>query len=256
MHVTDLYFLGARNHPTRLALTGDGGDFTYLEVSQLTNRIARRLGAAGWGIGNKFAVLSPNVSPALIAILGGMRAGLAWCNINMRTALPDIAHILEAGGCNVLFVHSSVEPMLAEIKAAVPTLRDIICLDGESQYGSNLSAWLDDTPAAPLDLRLPENALGFQGATGGTTGRSKLTQADNRWVATLVAGWSSCFPSSVPPVNLALAPITHAGGAVALAMGQLGGTTVMMAQPDVGRMIETIALSDGCCRAVRTREDR
>ena len=49
MHVTDLYFLGARNHPTRLALTGDGGDFTYLEVSQLTNRIARRLGAAGWG---------------------------------------------------------------------------------------------------------------------------------------------------------------------------------------------------------------
>jgi hypothetical protein len=47
MHVTDLFFLGARNHPRRLALTGDGGDFTYLEALELTNRIARRLHAAG-----------------------------------------------------------------------------------------------------------------------------------------------------------------------------------------------------------------
>lgn len=35
MHVTALYFLGARNHPARLALTGDGGDFTYLRFRNL-----------------------------------------------------------------------------------------------------------------------------------------------------------------------------------------------------------------------------
>ena len=185
--------------------------------------------------------MSPNIGPALIAILGGMRAGLAWCNINMRAAIPEIVQILKVGGCDVVFIHSSIDPMMGDIKAAVPTLREIICLDRESQYGPNLITWLGDTSAASLDLRLSEQVLGFQGATGGTTGRSKLTQSDNRFVATLVAGWSACFPSSLPPVNLALAPITHAGGAIALAIGQLGGTTVMMAQPDVGRMIETIA---------------
>jgi len=241
MHVTDLFFLGARNHPRRLALTGDGGDFTYLEALDLSNRIARRLGAAGLGIGHKFAVMSPNVGPALIAMLGSMRAGLAWTNLNMRAAIPDIIHILKAGGCHVVFFHSAAEPMLSEVRAAVPTLREIVCLDGASQHGPNLTAWLGDTSAAALKLRLPEDALGFQGATGGTTGRPKLTQSDNRWVATCTAVWSSCFHFSVPPVNLAVAPITHAGGFIALSMGQLGGTTVMMAQPDVGRMIETIA---------------
>ena len=50
MHLTDLFFLGARNHPHRLALSGDGGDFTYLETQALSNRIARRLGAAGLGL--------------------------------------------------------------------------------------------------------------------------------------------------------------------------------------------------------------
>ena len=97
MHITDLFFLGARNHPHSLALSGDGGDFTYLETQALSNRIARRLQTAGLGTGHKFAVLSPNISPALIAMLGGMRAGLAWRNLNMRAAIGDIIHILMAG---------------------------------------------------------------------------------------------------------------------------------------------------------------
>src|SRR5262245_47248239 len=231
MHITDLFFLGARNHPNRLALSGDGGDFTYLQTQALSNRIARRLGASGLGIGHKFAVMSPNTGPTLIAILGGMRAGLAWCNLNMRAAIADIIHILKAGDCHVVFMHSSAEPMMVEIRAAVPTLREVVCLDAVSAHGPDLATWLGDVSDAPLDLRLPDTALGFQGATGGTTGRSKLTQASNRFGASCIAAWSSCFQFSAPPVNLAVAPITHASGFIALSMGQLGGTTVMMAQP-------------------------
>jgi fatty-acyl-CoA synthase len=191
MHLTDLFFLGARNHPHRLALSGDGGDFTYLETQALSNRIARRLGAAGLGVGDKFAVMSPNTGPALIAMLGGMRAGLAWCNLNMRAAITDIIHILKVGNCHVVFMDSSAEPMMAEIRAAVPTLRDVVCLDAVSAHGPALATWLGDVTDAPLDLRVPDTALGFQGATGGTTGRSKLTQANNRFIATCIAAWSS-----------------------------------------------------------------
>jgi fatty-acyl-CoA synthase len=142
MHVTDLFFLGARNHPHRLALSGDGGDFTYVEAQALSNRIAHRLGVAGLGIGHKFAVMSPNTGPALIAMLGGMRAGLAWCNLNMRAAIGDIIHILKAGACHVVFTHSSAEPMMAEIRAAVSTLREVVCLDAASAHGPNLATWL------------------------------------------------------------------------------------------------------------------
>jgi len=241
MHVTDLFFLGARNHPNQLALSGDGGDFTYLESQALSNRIARRIGATGLGIGHKFAVMSPNTTPALIAMLGGMRAGLAWCNLNMRAAMADVIHVLKAGNCHLLFMHSSAEPMMAEIRASVPTLQEIVCLDAASAHGQSLAVWLGDVTDGPLDLRLPDTALGFQGATGGTTGRSKLTQANNRCVATCIAAWSSCFQFDAPPVNLAVAPITHASGFIALAMGQLGGTTVMIAQPDLGRMLDLIA---------------
>ena len=130
MHTTDLFFRGYRNHPERLALSGDGGDFTYRQAYGMANRIARRLRDAGFGPGDRFAVLSPNSSRAFLSMLGGMRAGVAWCNLNMKAALPDILHILAAGKCNLLFFDQSAAPMLADIRKAVPTLREAVCIGG------------------------------------------------------------------------------------------------------------------------------
>ncbi|MCX7272940.1 MAG: AMP-binding protein, partial [Burkholderiales bacterium] len=66
MHIADLFFRGFRHHPERLALSGEGGDFTYREAYAQTNRIARRLREAGLNNGDRFAVLSPNTGPALL----------------------------------------------------------------------------------------------------------------------------------------------------------------------------------------------
>jgi acyl-CoA synthetase (AMP-forming)/AMP-acid ligase II len=79
-----------------------------------------------------------------------------------------------------------------------------------------------------------------KGATGGTTGRSKLTVGSNRFMMTGVLAWATCLHFDEPPVNLAVAPITHAGGFVALGMGQFAGTTIMMSTPDVAALIDTI----------------
>ena len=240
MHVTDLYFRGHVVNPGGPALSGDGGDFTYREPWALTNRIARRLHDAGFGVGRRFAVLSPNTGTALVAMLGGLRAGLAWCNLNMRAALPDILHILAAGRCNLLFFDASAASIVAEVRRAVPDVTEFVCIGGADPHAPSLERWLGDTSDAPLELRLPEDAQGFQGATGGTTGRSKLTVGSNRSVLTSVSAWTMCLHFDAPPVNLAVAPITHAGGFVALGMGAFGGTTIMMSTPDVGAMIETI----------------
>ena len=240
MHITDLFFRGYRMHPDRLALSGDGGDFTWRQTFALTNRIGRRLRDDGFGPGDRFAVLSPNTGRAFIAMLGGMRAGVAWCNLNMKAAVPDILHILAAGRCNLLFFHESAAHMLDEIVAAVPTLRAVVCIGGSDLRHPSLEDWLGEVSDAPLDYRVPETTQGFQGATGGTTGRSKLTVASNRFMVTGVMAWATCLQFDAPPVNLAVAPITHAGGFVALGMGQFGGTTIMMSTPDVGAMIDLI----------------
>lgn len=240
MHLTDLYFRGLLTHPDRLALSGDGGDMTYRQVWRQVCRVARRLHEAGFGPGDRFAVLSPNTGQAFIAMLGAMRAGVAWSNLNMRAAPADILHILAAGRCGLLFFDPAAGGLVEAIRAGVPTLREVVCL-GDDPRAPSLETWLGDVSDAPLDLRLPEDAQGFQGATGGTTGRSKLTVGSNRSILTSVLAWATCLHFDEPPVNLAVAPITHAGGFVAMGMGQFGGTTIMMSTPDVGAMIDLIA---------------
>ena len=128
----DLFDWGARNFPERLAFAGAGGDITYGKAQAATNRIARTLVADGAEQGSKFAVLSPNVSPALVAILGSLRSGGAWCNVNLR-ATPEVnADILRRGRCETLFFHSSVAELVPMFAESIPELARIICLDCRS----------------------------------------------------------------------------------------------------------------------------
>jgi acyl-CoA synthetase (AMP-forming)/AMP-acid ligase II len=227
MHLTDLYFRGLLTHPDRLALSGDGGEFTYRQAWRQVCRIARRLHESGFGPGERFAVLSPNTGQALLAMLGAMRAGVAWSNLNMRAAPADILHILSAGRCGLLFFDPAAAPLIDAIRAGVPTLREVVCL-GDDPRAPSLEAWLGEVSDEPLDLRLPENVQGFQGATGGTTGRSKLTVGSNRSILTSVLAWATCLHFDEPPVNLAVAPISHVAGTKILPTLQRGGTVQLL----------------------------
>jgi acyl-CoA synthetase (AMP-forming)/AMP-acid ligase II len=240
VHVIDLFDWGARNFPERLAFAGAGGDITYAEAQAATNRIARTLVADGAKPGSKFAVLSPNVSPALVAILGSLRSGGAWCNVNLR-ATPEVnADILRRGRCETLFFHSSVAELVPMFAESIPELTRIVCLDSEATGRPSLEQWSSPESADRLDLRLPITGLGFQGSTGGTTGAPKLTQGSNEFILMSTLAWATCWHFEHPPVNLAVAPITHAGGMIALAQFQFGGTSVMLDTVDLDRILELI----------------
>src|SRR5690349_4929072 len=119
MHVIDLFDAGARNYPERLAFSGAGGDMTYREAWEASNRLARALLADGLKPGFKFAGLSPNGSPVMLSMLGAMRAGGTWCNLNLRAALDANVDILNRGRCEVLLFHSSAADMIPAFVAGV-----------------------------------------------------------------------------------------------------------------------------------------
>ena len=246
MHVIDLFDAGARNYPERLAFSGAGGDMTYREVWRASNRLARALLADGLKPGFKFAGLSPNGTPVMLSMLGAMRAGGAWCNLNLRAALESNVDILARGRCEVLFFHSSAADMIPAYVSSVPTLTRIVCLDSDATDYPSLTDWIGGHDDTFLDHWIDPLGLGIQGSTGGTTGAPKLTQGSNEWMLMSVMAWAMCWRFDEPPVNVAMTPVTHAAGIVALAQLQHGGTTIFMDQPDIGellRLIETRAVT-------------
>ena len=240
MRVIDLFDSGARNYPHQLALTGAGGDLSYADTWAFSNRIARAMLADGVKPGTKFAALSPNSSLVLVAMLGAARAGATWCNINLRAAVDANVDILRRGHCEVLFFHSSVADLVPAFTEAIPELRRVVCLDSADTPYPSLAHWVAGQAEGRLDYHVPVTSLGIQGSTGGTTGAPKLTQASNEWLGMSTLAWATCWHFDAPPVNVAMTPVTHAGGCIALAQLQFGGATVFMETPDLDLLLDII----------------
>jgi fatty-acyl-CoA synthase len=240
MHVVDLFDKGARINPKGLAFSGAGGDFTYTEAQALTVKIAKTMRKLGFGVGSRFAIYSPNCGLAMIAVLGGMRAGGVWCNLNLRNALGTNIDLLKRNGCKILFFHSSTTDQIRRIKESVSSIEIAVCLDRKVDEGDLLLDWIGGADAVPEDYQIPENEIGFQGSTGGTTGLPKIAVATHKWALMSTIGWCACLNFDIHPVNLAVSPVTHAAGMVVLGHVPFGGTTVMMDHMDVDVLLDNI----------------
>jgi acyl-coenzyme A synthetase/AMP-(fatty) acid ligase len=240
MHVIDLFDKGVRINPHALAFTGAGGDFTYTEAQVLTIRIAKTMRKLGYGAGSRFAGYSPNCGMAQIAILGGMRSGGIWCTVNLRNSLETNMELLKKHGCKVLFFHSSTAEQIRQVKEDVPSIKLLVCLDKKLDMAEFLLDWVKEADGRPEDYQIPENEIGFQGSTAGTTGLPKIAFATHGWALMSTIAWCACLRFDVHPVNLAVTPVTHAAGPVVLGHLAIGGTTVMMERADLDLMLENI----------------
>jgi acyl-CoA synthetase (AMP-forming)/AMP-acid ligase II len=240
MHIIDLFDRGARINPNGLMLSGAGGDITYRDGQAQTLRIARALKARGFATSTPFAVFSPNNGPAMIALLGGLRAGGAWCNINLRNGVEANIDVLSRGGCRVLFYDASTVDMVRPMLPKVPSIELAVCLNAEVPDGMSLAQFMAGHSDAFEYVQYDTEAIGFQGSTGGTTGLPKITRSTNGFLLYNTLGWMTEWKFDRQPVNLAIAPITHAAGMIALAHFAIGGTVVMMDKVDLGDLLDSI----------------
>lgn len=237
---TDLFERAARARGPHTALIDDTGALTFADVENLTSRFANALRADGFAPETPFAIFGPNTSLALVAHIAGQRAGGAWANVNLRNSLANNIDILKRGKCAALFFHSSCAQMVAEILAEVETVRFAICLDRDIEGYPSIATYAKNAPYSAGNVHLEATHVGVLGSTGGTTGLPKITQSSQAFLSMSALGFMSAMPFDAAPVNLAVAPITHAGGLVALATLAMGGTVVMMSTPDLDKLLANI----------------
>jgi acyl-CoA synthetase (AMP-forming)/AMP-acid ligase II len=240
LNYIDLFDRAARISADRLALTDEAVSLTYRDLSRLANRLAGALIAKGFDPSAPFAMLSPNTSLAMAALIGSLKAGGAWSNINLRSALATNIDILRRGRCEALFFHSSIAGEVAQILEGVPTLRIVVCLDEDLGPHASLARFAEGAGEANVNVRLEPGATAFQGSTGGTTGAPKVTQNGPGLLLWDAIGFMTALSFEAPPVNLAIAPITHGAGIVALATLAMGGTVVLAPSVDLGQVLATI----------------
>ena len=233
MRLIDFFDRGVALYPNRACLCDLGGrSESFAEVQQRTHRIGNRVVAGGLAPQAVGAVLSPNDVDAFACILGVLRGGGAWMPLNARNSIEDNIQILNDNECRWLFYHSVFAEAVEEIRARVPGLHGLVCIDRPNGPDPGLECWLADAsdevcyvPAGPHDIT-------SIWPSGGTTGRSKGVMLSHLNFATMIANFATSMPYDEPPVHLVAAPMTHAAGCIAFPLLALGATQVIIPSAD------------------------
>jgi fatty-acyl-CoA synthase len=168
-------------HPDALALVSrhQGLRFTYAELNDAVDRVARGLMAMGLEPGDRLGIWSPNVAEWVLVQYGSAKAGVILVNINPAYRTSELGYALRQSGCRALvsarsFKTSDYVAMVDEVRPDLPALEQVVYLD--SPDWEHMLHGAGDVPEGALAERMAslsfDDPINIQ-YTSGTTGFPK-----------------------------------------------------------------------------------
>lgn len=250
MRAIEYFDKSADLHAARIAILDGDVRYSYAETRVFSRRIAYGMRASGVEREQRAAIYSHNHAAVLFCMLGILRAGAAWVPINFRNAADANVEFLNYSETSWLFYHSRFREQVEEIRKRVPSLRHLICIDGEDAGNPSLADFMHlgkeghnldfgdlqgDDPHGNLD-----QMMGLV-PTGGTTGPARGVRVTNLAWGAMTEMATHYWKGDVDnPVCLCTAPLSHAAGVVAFTMFALGGTNVILPGFDASQVLPAI----------------
>jgi acyl-CoA synthetase (AMP-forming)/AMP-acid ligase II len=240
MNLIDFFDRNVREFPERAAVVFENQQMSYASLGQLVLRIANGLATIGCQPESKCAVLSRNDLLSFASLLGILKARGTWVPLNTGNTENDHMYILEWFDVEVLFYQKEFESLAKLVREHIPAVRHFLCIDGESEYGSNLTTWATAQSEGPILSPWDPDGMCMLRGTGGTTGRPKGVMNTNRNFETTIANYLTRMHPNRPPVYLAAAPLSHAAAVFAFVNLAMSGTMVILPKFDALAVLNAI----------------
>ena len=194
-------------HPDRDALVEfwTGRRWTYRELADDVERVARGLLALGLSKGDRVGIWSPNCAEWILLQYATARIGVVLVNINPAYRTHELAYALNQSECTMLvsagaYKTSNYAQMIAEVSANLPFLKQVVLFgepgqpdaplpDGYAPEGMQALSWAelltagdsgDPTAVAEVERTLSaDDPINIQ-YTSGTTGFPKGATLSHR----------------------------------------------------------------------------
>ena len=90
-----------------------------------------------------------------------MRSGMAYIPLDFRNSLEDNARILDFGDADVLFFQARFAGQLPELRARLPRLRLLVCLDAPLDDIPGLAQWCAEARDTAPAVEVPPEATAW-----------------------------------------------------------------------------------------------
>ncbi|MFN9912460.1 MAG: AMP-binding protein, partial [Pirellulaceae bacterium] len=164
--------LQVEKSPDGIALEFEQVALSYRQLNASANQLAHYLNRLGFPAEERIGICMDRSLDAVIAMLGVMKAGLAFVPLDPEFPQERLHYIVEHAGIRRILCHTSYEPLFA-------TAHNQLLVRWEPQHppGGNLSD-------ANLPLDLPLDSLAYVMFTSGSTGKPKGVQIEHRALST------------------------------------------------------------------------
>ena len=272
--LVDLLDESFARYPERKAIESMGQTFSYEELNLLSRQFASYLQSLDLPMGSRVAIMFPNVTQYLIAMLGVLRAGLVVVNINPLYTSRELEHQLNDSQASVIILSENFAHIYQQIagqtsvkQVIVSSLGDLLGPKGllvnfAARYIKKIvPQWsflhMRFTDALQLGKQhhfkkptIDPNAISFLQYTGGTTGVSKGATLLHRNILANVLQTDAWIEPVLRDrhdqqlVFLCALPMTHIFALTACALLGLrrGGLLLLVANPrDITGLIKLLA---------------
>jgi len=176
-NLADLWERVVDEIPDHEALVCGERRLTYAQADARATRLAHHLAATGIGAGDHVALYLYNGTEYLEGMLAAFKLRAVPINVNYRYGEEELRYLLDDADARAVVFHREFAPVLAEVRADLPSLHGFVEVDdrsgapslaGASQYEAALAAASDVRDFGP---RSADDLYILY--TGGTTGMPK-----------------------------------------------------------------------------------
>ncbi len=227
---------------------------TYGQVHERAKRVSNVLLGLGIKPGDRVATLAWNTARHIEAWYGIMGIGAVCHTLNPRLFPEQLVYIINHAEDQVIFTDLTFLPILAGIRAQIPTVKHIIVLSDEANLGDQLPGALayetlvaEAAPEAAWG-GFDENTAAGLCYTSGTTGNPKgvLYSHRSNFLHTLVTMGSDVLGIRASDVVLPVVPMFHANAwGLAFSAPAVGAKLVMPGQKLDGASVHELIETEG-----------
>ncbi|WP_431283516.1 class I adenylate-forming enzyme family protein [Humitalea sp. 24SJ18S-53] len=218
--------------PDAVALVGEAGALTWVDLAGAVTDTARRLVAMGVRGGDRVMILGENEPTMAVLLLACSRIDAWAIPLNARLTAREVADIREHSGARVVFFCTGASPAAARHAGDAPVVWDGVRASAVDEAAVAEAVW--DDPAKQCAALI---------YTSGTTGRPKGVMLSHRSLLFMAAMGAKVRGWRTDDVMYGVLPMSHVFGLANMLLGGLlaGATIRLVPRFDPDAMLAAIA---------------